>query len=150
MKEPLKVGQIRNIIISDIVASGCGKPRVKEEATLPASITGLPGHLIRGVTLSNFRVSHLGGNMQPHAEIKLDQIPEAPGGYPEFDIFGDLPCYGLFCRHVEGLTLRGVEFECETPDARPAFIGDDVPGLRQDGPMDRSQQLNADAKTRQP
>lgn len=146
VKEPLPTGQVRNIIISDVVASGCGRPRkgTHPAATVPvpASVTGLPGHPLQGVTLSNIRINFLGGGTQQQADLKPGSIPEAPGGYPEYDMFGDLPAYGLFCRHVEGLTLHGVTFGCDLPDARPALVCDDVPGLQLDGVRDRGEPVS--------
>jgi carbamoyltransferase len=45
-------------------------------------------------------------------------------------MFGTLPAYGLYCRHVAGLTLDRVELRCEKPDLRPALVYDDVRELR--------------------
>ena len=53
-------------------------------------------------------------------------IPEVPQSYPEYKIFGVLPAYALYCRHVEGLTLSNVQTDFEQPDARPALVADDV------------------------
>jgi len=143
VKKPLPIGEIRNIIISDLVASGCGRPRFQPQSPLASSIAGLAGHPIKGVTLSNFRVSHLGGGTAELAKLEKSNIPEAAKGYPEFDQFGDLPCYGLYCRHVDGLTLRDLEFNVATPDARPALLLDDVPGLRLGGVFDRQKEVTA-------
>jgi hypothetical protein len=56
-------------------------------------------------------------------------------------MFGTLPSYGLYCRHVAGLSLRNAEFRLEGDDHRPAMICDDVSGLdidqlRADGAAD--------------
>lgn len=37
-----------------------------------------------------------------------------------------MKAYGLFARHVDGLTLRNVRFELMRPDERPDIILDDV------------------------
>ncbi len=44
-------------------------------------------------------------------------------------MFGTLPAYGFFCRHVKGLTFRDVVLQLEGKDARPALICDDVQRL---------------------
>jgi hypothetical protein len=44
-------------------------------------------------------------------------------------MFGTLPAYGFYVRHVEGLTMRNVQVRWEEPDARPAAIFDDVRDL---------------------
>jgi hypothetical protein len=56
---------------------------------------------------------------------RLDrEVPESIPTYPEADMFGELPCYGLYCRHVNGLVLDRVDFALENPDERPAFVAD--------------------------
>ena len=41
-------------------------------------------------------------------------------------MFGDLPSYGFFIRHVKGLQMRDVEVSYLSPDFRPAFWLNDV------------------------
>jgi hypothetical protein len=41
-------------------------------------------------------------------------------------MFGELPAYGFFIRHVKGLELRDVEVSYLSPDLRPAFWLNDV------------------------
>ncbi len=43
-------------------------------------------------------------------------------------MFGNIPVYGLYARHVTGLTARDVHFSLDAPDARPAVRLDDVSG----------------------
>jgi hypothetical protein len=45
-------------------------------------------------------------------------------------MFGPLPAYGLYCRHVEDLTLRNVQLDTRRPDLRHAVLADDVKRLR--------------------
>ena len=59
-------------------------------------------------------------------EDAVRRVEEKPEDYPEFKMFGTLPAYGLYCRHVRGLRLKGVSFRAATPDGRPALITDDV------------------------
>jgi polygalacturonase len=109
------VGQAENIVISNVEAVGA--------AQTGCSITGLPGHRVRNVTLSNVRLGFQGGGTR---EMVTRSIPEMPQSYPEYKIFGVLPAYALYCRHVEGLTLSNVQTSFEQPDARPALVADDV------------------------
>lgn len=60
-------------------------------------------------------------------------MPEFAEKYPEATMFGLLPAWGFYGRHVEGLTLRNVRVHWQQPDARPALIFDDVAGLELDG-----------------
>ena len=41
----------------------------------------------------------------------------------------NLPAYGFYCRHVEGLKLRDVRLWTEQTDLRPAVVCDDVKRL---------------------
>ena len=53
-------------------------------------------------------------------------MPEHEGKYPDAAMFGTLPSYGLYCRHVEGLKLRDIGVTLQTPDFRHALVCDDV------------------------
>jgi len=53
-------------------------------------------------------------------------------------MWGVLPAYGLYARHVRGLALEGVRFDLARPDLRPAVVCDDaedveISGLRAQG-----------------
>jgi len=88
-------------------------------------ITGLPGHRIENLTFSNFNMTGPGGGT--HSDGKLRSIPELDCIRPEFFQFGKVvPAYGIYARHVKGLTLDNMVMTTETPDSRPAVICDDV------------------------
>lgn len=53
-------------------------------------------------------------------------IPEATRDYPEPSLFGVLPSYGIYARHVKGLTVENVSLTYATADERPAVVLDDV------------------------
>ncbi|WP_160111718.1 glycoside hydrolase family 28 protein [Paraburkholderia piptadeniae] len=53
-------------------------------------------------------------------------IPEAPREYPEPSMFGILPAYGLYARHVHGLKMRNVKLSYGVEDERPPVVLDDV------------------------
>ena len=44
-------------------------------------------------------------------------------------MFGTLPAYGIYLRHVKGLTFEDVTLETTAPDLRPALVGEDVEDL---------------------
>jgi hypothetical protein len=44
-------------------------------------------------------------------------------------MFGDLPAYGFFIRHVKGIELSGIAISYLKEDLRPAFVLDDVRGI---------------------
>lgn len=47
-------------------------------------------------------------------------------------MFGELPSWAFYVRHVSGITFRNVSVRLADADFRPAFVFDDVQGLRLD------------------
>jgi hypothetical protein len=97
----------------------------------PSSITGIPGHPVQNVTLENIRIYYEGGTDYPtHWDsLALRNIPEAEKDYPEFSMFGELPAWGFFIRHAEGITMKNIRLETGKPDHRIPFITDDVQSI---------------------
>ncbi len=114
----LTPGKLRGIMIDNVHATG---------AILTSSITGLPGHDVEDVSLTNIRIETEEGGKQ---EWTSRDIPELAPQYPEARMFGRLPAYGFFCRHVSGLKFDNVQLVAATPDMRPAVLCDDVKDLR--------------------
>jgi len=99
----------------------------------PSSITGLPGHPIQEVVLKNIRITFAGGGHPAVAYMPADSlhlVPERPKDYPEFSMFGELPAWGFFVRHVAGIEFRRVKLRLVKPDYRQPYIMEDVKGLR--------------------
>jgi polygalacturonase len=113
-------GVLRNVVFSNIIATG---------GTLASSITGLIGHPIRDVTLSDIDITMKGGQ----SDSPVLAVPEVAGDYPHAPMFGPLPVHGLYIRHAEGVTLRNVRLRVGASDARPAAMFDDVRDLQLDG-----------------
>ncbi len=109
------IGKFRNVIISNIVATDCSQ--------IGCSITGLPDHNIENVILANIHLGFEGTGTKKDASR---EIPEKPASYPESVMFGTLPAYGFFCRHVNGLKFHNVRFETTSADYRHAIVFDDV------------------------
>lgn len=137
--EELGIGSVRNIIISNILANGpyepwevCVDERTGEtEQVLPqpltSSVTGIPGHSIENITLSNITLYVPGGEDAPATET----VPENPKAYPENMMYGKLPCYGIFFRHCKGLKLINVNVVPIKSDKRKSMIFDDAHELLQ-------------------
>ena len=109
------VGAMRNITISNIEATGANPTG--------CAIAGLPEAAIENLTLSNLRLSFEGGGNKIDA---ARPIPEEPTAYPEYKMFGKLPAYGLYCRHIKGLKLLNVQLQWDKPDRRNALTLNDV------------------------
>ena len=109
---------MRRVIISNILVYNA-------DPKYSSIISGIPGYLIEDVQLSNIRVYAKGGGTKEQAAL---DPPERENIYPEPAMFGDLPAYGFFIRHIKGLQMRDVEVSYLRPDQRPAFWLNDVAG----------------------
>jgi len=89
-------GTLRNVNIDNIVAA---------RASLACSVTGIPGHPAENISLSNIRIHFIGGNQRQPSETP---VSEEEARYPESVMFGALPAYAFFCRHVDGLALSNI------------------------------------------
>jgi polygalacturonase len=116
-----KTGMLRNVSINNVIASG---------GTMSSSVTGLAGHRVRNVSLTDINITMKGGEQEVRG---LLDVPEQEDKYPEARMFGKLPSHGFFVRHVEGLTMRNLQLRTEEPDVRPAMIFHDVHALDIDG-----------------
>jgi len=99
----------------------------------PASISGMPGNPIQDVLLKNITIVYPGGSDPFYAcrgttPAELDSIPELLNAYPEFSYWKELPAWGFYLRHVEGITFDNVVLTAKEPDYRPAIVMDDVHG----------------------
>lgn len=117
-QEKAAIGTFRNVKISNITATHAGRNG--------CSILGLRDRDIENVTISNVFIHFDGGGSKALAEA---EYPENDSDYPESTRYGDLPAYGFFCRHVNGLTLRDVELAYGLEEARPPLFFDDVKNL---------------------
>ncbi len=73
--------------------------------------------------LDNIQIAFAGGGTIEQTNVS---VPEEEREYPEATMFGTLPSYGLYCRHVKGLRLRNTHLTLRTPDYRHALVCNDV------------------------
>ncbi len=114
----LPVGKLQNVLISNIQAEAAGP--------VGSAISGIPGSLLEQITLENIRIQYRGGGKLP--EVKRE-VPELPSEYPEYDMFGRLPAFGLYCRHVRNLHLHNVNLTFGEPDERCGIFCEDIQEL---------------------
>jgi len=110
-----KVGTLKRILISNVTSY--------DAAQLPSILSGVPGHFIEDVKISDVYLHQIGGG--DAAMVSL-QPPEREKEYPEPTMFGALPATGFFVRHVKNLEMSNVEIATREPDLRPAFSLFDV------------------------
>ncbi len=107
-----KVGSLRRVIVSNIVVSNT-------RGRYASLLSGIPGHEIEDVKLSDIYIQTQGGGTKGDAAI---QPPEEESHYPEPTMFGTLPACGFYVRHVKGLEASHIEVATVNEDQRPAFV----------------------------
>jgi len=112
------VGQLSNVLITQVIARNTGKTG--------CSITGIPGHPVRNISLSNMILEFAGGIQEP---VRPADVPELEDQYPESTMFGHLPAYAFFIRHAEDISLSDITAITLDPDKRQPVISQDVRGL---------------------
>lgn len=111
-----KVGSISGIRLHDILIDGAGPTG--------CSITGIEGHPVTDVQISDVTMRHAGG--QPVTAAPAD---EKIAEYPEATMWGILPAKGFWLNHTRNVTFRNVNVITDAPDERPLFVATDSPGL---------------------
>ncbi|WP_202795994.1 rhamnogalacturonidase [Opitutus terrae] len=114
-------GWVQRILIDNVVAYNVSADHGIMLMGLPES--GGYARAVEDVVLSNIQIHFRGGGTKEQA---ARVVPEHEKSYPEPYVFGVMPSWGVFARHVSGLVLRGVDLRVMKPDARPAVVLDDV------------------------
>ena len=99
-----------------------------------SGIQGIPGMPIQNLTLENIEIVYPGKADPNYAyrgtsKAELEAIPELEKSYPEFSNWKELPAWGFYIRHAEGITFKNVKLTVADVDYRPAIVADDVVGL---------------------
>ncbi len=115
-KESTKVGTLKRIVFSNLECYNA-------PMGLSSILSGIPGHSIEDVKLSNIYIETAGGATAEAAHVRP---PEGESKYPEPNMFGPMPASGFFLRHVRNVEMSHVEIANSAPDARPAFYLDEV------------------------
>ena len=110
------VGELRRVTLSNIVVYNA-------DQKYASIISGVPGHDIEDITLSNIRIYYKGGGTTQQAAL---DPPEKETDYPEPTMFGEIPVYGFFVRHVRGIEMKNVKVSYLKDDARAPFMFSDA------------------------
>jgi len=114
-------GTLKAVRITDILATG---------ARLPSVIAGLPDAPVEDVFISGVSISMAAARA---GRDTLDTISEKPKAYPEPVMFGELPAFGLFLRHVKHVRLQDIVLSAPPEEMRPDIVADDVAAIRLTG-----------------
>jgi polygalacturonase len=112
------VGSLRRVTISNVVCSNSA-------SRLAVIISGIPGHYVEDVKLSNIYVQYRGGGTKADAALEPEEKENA---YPEPRMFGGMPSYGCFIRHTKAVEMTNVRLSYSNEDLRPALVLTDVRG----------------------
>lgn len=92
-------------------------------------IGGMPDQIITNVKLSNITLKFPGGADKAFGRVSIDNlkdIPEKPNSYPEYNMFGELPAWGVYIRHAAGMQFTNLTITADKADFRTAIVMDDV------------------------
>jgi hypothetical protein len=114
---PPTVKYLRNVWFKDITAVS--------STTIPCSVTGIPGHPAENIHFKNVVITVPG-----NGPVGTSSQPEMETTRPECNIWGNtLPSYGLYVRHVDGLTLDSFCVIAQAADVRPLYYFEDTSGI---------------------
>ena len=113
------VGIVKNISISNVVAYGTG--------TWGASITGIPDHPVKNISLNNIQFFSKGGVKEQGFN---KTVSEDETGYPQPSVWNNLPAYGLYIRHAENISVNNMMIGTDSADVRVPIMVEDVSGLK--------------------
>ncbi len=119
-RRPREPRFFKDVVISNIIANGVSH--------MSSSITGIPGHRVEGITLSNITINCCGGGL---VDAIHKEVPEQIKMYPENKMFGPaLPAYGFYLRHVDGIVLENIRIRLDHSDQRHALWLEDAHNVR--------------------
>jgi len=121
-----KLGNIDNVHFTDILCSSNNSTSNKWGSNITGQIYNNVTYSITNLFFTNCNITFLGGdNSVPGNPPEWDS-----NQYPEVSMWGDLPAYGYWMRHVSGVTFTNGTSRLNGSDARPEKATNDVSNLR--------------------
>jgi len=121
-----KLGSITNVSFTDIAGATASWAHSPHQGSL------ITGHIFNGTTypitnlsFTNVAVAFTGGL----ATVPPSPPEATPNQYPESNMFKDLPAWGYYLRHVQGVTFTNCTSTAQATDARQVLVTDDVGGM---------------------
>lgn len=121
-----KLGSVNGVSFTDIRGTTGAWANSPHQGSL------VTGHVYNGVTyplqnlsFTRVAVAFTGGL----GSVPASPVEATPNQYPESNMFGPLPAWGYYLRHVQGVTFDACTSTAATTDARQKLVTDDVSGL---------------------
>ncbi len=121
-----KLGSLTNVSFTDIHGTTSSWPGSPHQGSL------VTGHVYNGTTcpITNLTFRRVTVTYDANLGTVPGSPAEAtPNQYPESNMFGDLPAWGYYLRHVQNVTFEACATTAASPDARPKLSTNDVTGL---------------------
>lgn len=100
--------------------------RGRAEGFIASSVTGVDGCVVKDVVLEDIDITCRGADAQASRVALVTPVPDVGGAYPECTMFSPhiLPAYGLYVDHVDGVSLRNVQFALSegAEEQRPSVV----------------------------
>ncbi len=117
-----QTGTLRRVVISNVNIYNA-------TAANTCTISGIPGHPIEDIQLSNIHIYYQGGVSK---DSLTRDMPENENKRPDPGMFGPCPVYGLYVRHARNISLNDISLSYLKTDDRPPFEFSDVKGISLD------------------
>jgi glycosyl hydrolase family 28 len=121
-----KLGSVNGVSFTDIRGATSSWPNSPHQGCL------VTGQIYQGKTypITNLSFTRVAVDYDGGSSSIPAHPPEAtPDQYPESNMFGDLPAWAYYLRHVQGVTFDSCTTTLANPDARGALVTDDVSGI---------------------
>jgi hypothetical protein len=121
-----KLGSMNDVTFTDITGWTTSWPNSPHQGSL------ITGHVYNG---TSYRITNLAfTNVEVAFEGGRTTVPgnpreATPGQYPESNMFGDLPAWAYYMRHVDGVTFNSCSSTLINSDVRQKLVTSDVSGL---------------------
>lgn len=122
--EPPTINRVHGIAFSNIIVQD-----TIGEKSCGFIVTGMPGHPVEDITFSNIHAVFPGGVPVEDSKAVLAEFTteNLKGRWPEVGgLRATVPAFGMYLRHVKGVTLRDITLSTAKTDARPAIVFVDV------------------------
>lgn len=111
---PTQPGVVEDVLIERVRAEGM---------RIGCPLVGMPGYPIRNVVLRDVQLTVEGGR---GADVSPLRPPLRAGDYPEALMWGELPAWAFYLRHVQGIRFEHVNIQPLCLDGRPPVVLDDA------------------------